>query len=656
MQPRGPMQGMQVLLPVWGDAYLRQCLDVCIPSLLAPGNVPALAAALPTSFVLVTRERDLPRVRAHPAWRALAAVCDARLDSIDPLLSEASSMVLTLVYLRAIRALGAAALDTGLVFLVADFVVADGALRHVLERLQSGVDALLAGNFRLARTAAQPLLASFGVPDSVALRIPPRALVRFGLQWLHPASRACMPVCTHDGVVHDPKANRLFWPAGPGTLLGRFYLLHMVAIRPQTVDTSIAAPCDYSFVPQFCPTGRIETITDSDRYVVAELQPAVAEAQELRPGPLDSATLAGSLAEWVTAGHRRNAATRVIFHADEAGPDEIGAGATGLELDGAIRASDRFVAEIERRLGPAARPLRPHPYWPGMLDHHAASALQPVDRAALGRILGEGTEWAAPGGLRRRLLGRMPSPRPWHPHWADLRLAMTRLAALSPGRDLLIVSRLAGEVRAHLLGIARSAGATTVAHLEPEDLLARAAAGGPERYQAVLLVSHPIADTEALPALLRATGRIVTEDAPLLLALSDLSDGTARAIEPVGIARAAARVEPALEVARLHILRAPRWRIAVQAAMLARARAAARADTLPARLVHLAAGIACAGLSLAANLACWRSARQDDGGMGIRYLARRSPCSTALLDLRRAPSPQAAAPRKLPAMVDPWTA
>ena len=33
-------------MPVWGAAFVRQFLDFCLPTLLAPGNIPALAQGM----------------------------------------------------------------------------------------------------------------------------------------------------------------------------------------------------------------------------------------------------------------------------------------------------------------------------------------------------------------------------------------------------------------------------------------------------------------------------------------------------------------------------------------------------------------------------------------------------------------------------------
>jgi hypothetical protein len=623
------MQGVRVLLPVWGAKYLRQCLEVCIPSLLAPGNVPAITAVLPTTFVLMTRDRDMPLIRAHRTWLALAAVCDARLESIDGLLSEAASLVLTLAYAREIRALGAAACEIGFVFLVSDYIVADGALRHVLSRLQGGADAVFAGNFQMLRPAVDRL------PRETArdaLSVPPRDLVRLALDWLHPATLACM---AGETATHDPRANRVFWRAGRGTLLGRFYLMHMVAIRPLTVDVTIAGPCDYSFVPEFCPDGRIETITDSDDYLVVEVQSAPANPQGAASGPLDPAAMAKSLAEWATAQHRRNAAHPIVYHDADTGP----------ELAGVIDESARFVAETNRLPGSTVRPHRHHPYWAAMLDHHQATAARPVDWPALEAILGPGGVPDEIGGSRQRLLGRMPKPRPWHPHWTDLRVLLARIPALASGHSLLIVSAEPDRVRTRLMEAARSAGARNVVHMEPEDLLGPIMNVAPV-FDAGLVIVRPSAAATSHD-LLSALAELLADGAPVLLALSELSDGVARHVTISNTTTVAERTGDGLRIGRMETIPAPRWRIAAQTEMMDRARSAARATTSATRSLDLFAGIACAGLSLVANLVSLR--RTGDGGQ--------RPCSTALFHLvRETRCPPASTAARTPAMADTWTA
>src|SRR5580698_6225674 len=71
-----------VLLPVWGDAFITHFLAESLPTLLAEGNLPALARTLPTRFVFLTREGDENTIRAHRAYHHLRAVCQVEFLSI----------------------------------------------------------------------------------------------------------------------------------------------------------------------------------------------------------------------------------------------------------------------------------------------------------------------------------------------------------------------------------------------------------------------------------------------------------------------------------------------------------------------------------------------------------------------------------------------
>ena len=67
---RSPPTAIKVLMPVWGLRYTRQFLEFCLPTMLAPGNVPALAQALPCTFVVMTSHEGRA---SHPSASCLAS-------------------------------------------------------------------------------------------------------------------------------------------------------------------------------------------------------------------------------------------------------------------------------------------------------------------------------------------------------------------------------------------------------------------------------------------------------------------------------------------------------------------------------------------------------------------------------------------------------
>ena len=363
---RGP-QAVRLLLPVWGQRYLRRFFEFSLPTMIAPGNIPALAAALPCTFVFLTSAQDAELIAEHPGYRHLSAICRTEIVPIDDLITgDNHSTTITLAYERAMRA-AAAITDTCFLFLISDYLVADGSFRHVLARIQEGASGVLAGNFQVTEEDAAPAFHStFGSGD-VALTLAPRALAAWALRHLHPVTAANT---VNFPLNHSLHSNRLFWRVDEDTLLGRFYLMHMIAIRPETRDFVIGASCDYSFIPELCPSGNVAVLTDSDDYLVVELQPRQHERAFLRVGPPDVATLAASLSEWTTARHRENARHSVLFHAAALPP----------ALPAVAAEAERFIAEVDRRLSARPQPHRDHPYWLGAIAAHRLRGRAPAAR------------------------------------------------------------------------------------------------------------------------------------------------------------------------------------------------------------------------------------------------------------------------------------
>jgi hypothetical protein len=446
--PRPPVQAVTVLMPVWGYRFVNQFLEFSLPTLLAPGNMPAVAAALPTRFVLLTSESDEPLIRANPVWRRLEQVCTAEIRRIDDLITDGNhTATITLAFARAVRQSGEAMLDTAFIFLVSDYLVADGSLRTVVERIRGGASGVVAGNFQIIAEDAIPLLRRRIDTASTAVALPPRELVGWSLAHLHPATVANM---VNFGLSHNAHTNRLFWRVDEHTLIGRFYLMHMIGIRPEVADFVVGASCDYSFIPEMCPSGNVVALTDSDDYLVVEMQPREHESKWLLPGPIEAKPLADSLSEWTTAQHRGNAANTLVYHADE----------LPLLLAATVAQADAFVAEVRGLLSPEPHPFRHHHYWIGSLASNRAQTRRPLSREDWEFLLGE----RAPSGglaatlwrLRARFFGSAPDVTRLHPRWPDYGLPLAALKKIiaQNGRTLLVAQQPAAFAR----WLTRSAG------------------------------------------------------------------------------------------------------------------------------------------------------------------------------------------------------
>jgi hypothetical protein len=550
---RRPPEFIEVLLPVWGERYTRDFADVCLPSLLAPGNLPGLSMLGCCTFVLLAPARDADVIEKSSLWPLMRACCSVRVTPIDDLVSSASSTVLTLAYALAIRMAGERALDTCFVPLVADYVVADGSLRSVVERIFAGASGVLAGNFQVARELACPRLQQ-RKSETGMLAIAPRSLVELSLGALHHATLGEI-VNENRGLI--PQANRLFWRVDEGCMVGRFFLMHMIAIRPERLDFIIAAPSDYSLIPELCPAGEIIRMTDSDAYFVVECQ---AQGDISASGRIEPRSFAKALAVWATAMHRENARHALVFHA----------GAPPRGLAEAIAVSDAFVREVDANSDAPPKPFRHHPGWVRALDYHMTTARQEQDRTRLAWITGDSslaTRRGAVPRLRVMLLGRAPDFRPWHPRWPDVR-ALARCLASAKG-DVAFVSDASARVRTWLDRLALRRGARSVVHFRTADV--RADPVDP-RFDSVFLIVDQVSGevTEVLRSLVPR----MTPDGVVVLAIGQLfaeaEIDLRRAVMPDMGTFAGSGLS--LETTS-HVVEGA-WRVAIQATMMQYARRA----------------------------------------------------------------------------------
>jgi hypothetical protein len=433
-QRRPPPSAVKVLLPVWGERFVAQFLEFCLPTLLAPGNIPALARMLPCEIVLMTRGADEEMIYRHPLWPHLTGICTVTFSRIDDLITDGNhSTTITLAYARMVREAGEKMLDTCFIFLVSDYLAADGALRTVLARMLDGASGVLAGNFQVIAEDAADSLRLWLDPEPAPLALPPRKLLKWALSHLHPATVANI---VNYRLSHNAHTNRLFWRVDENTLIGRFYLMHMIGIRPEVTDFVVGSSCDYSFIPEMCPSGNVVALTDSDDYLVVEMQPHEHETRHLRWGPVSPKFLAESLTEWATENHRQNIRHTLVYHAADV-PDAIG---------DAIVEADAFLAKVGKNLTTAPQPHLDHPYWLGAIAAHRAATGQKLSPQEWAFVLGGSDDqhraltrllWH----VRRIFYGHLPSVRPWHPHWPDFRLPLAALREpIDAAGDLLIVS------------------------------------------------------------------------------------------------------------------------------------------------------------------------------------------------------------------------
>lgn len=416
-----------MLLPLWGTRYIRQFLQVGLPTWLAPGNIPAVAATLPSEIVFLTNEQGEILLRKHPTVARLAETITVRYHNIDHLITSSNhSTTITLAYAEAVRESAEDAFDTCFFFLVSDFLIADGSLRNALQRVIDGADGVQAGNFQTTAEDATPWLLAQLKRNPEQLSLSPRTMLQWAFRYLHPVT---IGNTVNFSELHLRYGNRLFWRIDENTVIGRFYLIHMICIRPEVIDFELGSSCDYSFIQEMCPSGRVDYMTDSDEYLVIEMQPQLHEASGLYMGERSIRGLAVNLSEWTTAQHRKNAQKTLVFHSADLPPN----------FEAMKREADAYIARVGRLMNKAPQSHRDHPYWRGAIASWREANGLPLTPFEWRMMIGITHPLAEPTSfiekakeLALRVTGRPPHVRRWHPRRADYDLVRRAVEAARP--------------------------------------------------------------------------------------------------------------------------------------------------------------------------------------------------------------------------------
>jgi len=432
-----------LMIAVWGPSYIQQFLDLSLRTLLSPGNLPALAASCDCTFLFLTHEKDRPTFLEHPVFQQLSNYCATDfLDISDITYPGNYSTTLTLAYERGMRRSGEEMTKTYFIYLVSDYIMADGSLRSLIPHMQNGVSGITAGNFQVIKEDTESWFRRQIDPRSGVIRLAPRDMVRYALWHLHPITVANF---ADNMLSHNMYCNRLFWRVDEDTMIGRFYLRHMLCIRPERDDYTIGASCDYSFIPEMCSSGNVVHLDDSDAYFVLELQPLMHELKYIAPGPFSPPVLAEHLSQWTTAEHRDNANIPVIFHASDL-PAKLGE---------AIEKSARFVHDTAALLPATCQPSRSHPYWNFAVEAISRSRAFGTNAVFTFKSIRDlaptsPRDWLTIPNLHYLYLnyfGQGTRVYPWSPLWHDIRVLHSFIKDLQchTERQVLVVSEHANR-------------------------------------------------------------------------------------------------------------------------------------------------------------------------------------------------------------------
>jgi hypothetical protein len=438
-------ENARLIIPLWGRVYADKLTSMTLPALLAPGNLPALCAMFEVEVVIVTETKLFDLIRNSHAFQRVAALCSTKLTPIDDLISNLPGdygIVLTKALYRGFLDLGAKVTDTFLLFLNADFIIADGSYRRLGELMLAGHRVIHSPSFRVILEEVWPKLEARVDRKNAVLAIPPREMVKLALKHKHLTVKART---VNQRFYHQWCMDQFYWYVDEDTLIGYQWPVALVAIKPECVVTDPTLVWDFAYIPDVAPTLDKFFIGDSDDFFMLEPQSRITGEELIRPGWIPVDDIVAYLNNWTTKEQRDCGQQLLVFHADD-----LPAG-----LDQVIDESRQYMSEITKRLSPQPQSHINHrmlgPWFAAAVkrinerktssralpdqfppDNAPARAANPppVLRRVIDKLAG------AVRAIHCRMFGSLPLLRPAHPLWLDTADVAARLSAWrQAGRD-----------------------------------------------------------------------------------------------------------------------------------------------------------------------------------------------------------------------------
>lgn len=435
----------RLVTTAWGEAYVSKLLEFTIPALLAPGNFPAMARDFDLELAVAAESRDFERLRDSEIMGRLSRYATPVFRPIDDLVDHPAGygQALTRALHRGFDDLGERMVGAHLMFLNADFIVADGGYANLAKRVLAGESLIFAPSYCTVSEAVEPVLRAARDPETGALRMPPRAMARAILDFRHMTVRA---KTVNRRFMHMHVTDQFYWEADRDTLLGRQLPISLVYMRPQRAYLEPICFWDYAVISGACPTAPRSVMGDSDEFLMLELRKEKTFEELMRLGRQTPEEIAKGLA-YMTPDQLEMGHYDLTLHAGE----------LPASTDRARAELRAFVDSVYARVPPPASATN-HKFWVDQIENaRGAKAAQeraradrnyrielieaaqaggwPDSRAA--ETVDEGPR--APGGRTRargiagRIFGAtfgfVPRVTRLHPDWAEMRHAVVAFDA-----------------------------------------------------------------------------------------------------------------------------------------------------------------------------------------------------------------------------------
>jgi hypothetical protein len=270
------------IIVLWGERFREYFLEYCLPSLLSPGNLPALSTRVPSKFLIATTKADWVALQSSPIFSVLQRYVSPELIEIPPCPPTRSGCEhMGIGHRRACEmAFRDAAYAT---VLTPDCMLSDGSIKRLQQLAHAGFQLVVAAALRFGEEPFLGELRSLGLLSDQSRSERGLPLIITGRQMAHAAVNGL-----HNETIAyewDAPGFLLVVPAAWWRVLGEDgILLHSLSWAPVLIDYGAIANHDTSTLDEWTLDGdylynnlekisRIHVVQDSDEIFLASWGP-----------------------------------------------------------------------------------------------------------------------------------------------------------------------------------------------------------------------------------------------------------------------------------------------------------------------------------------------------------------------------------------------
>ena len=248
---------------LWGDWHRNTFLDANLPTMLSPGNLPALAAGFDCEYLVYTTPQDALKMAGNRAFQRLRSIVPVAFKLFTPSKTKSIFSLHHKIWRAATdhaRRLGAFIL-----LMPPDVAWADGSFRGLRSAFASGKRAIFMTYPRVVSETIVPAFAErFPRNADEAMVIPAKDMMALAITHIHPLMAAYDRVATHFPIHPE----MILWP-----IEGDGFLLRLLARELFCFEPGRYALNAQSLLAQMPPDSEIHVFRDSREFLGVSFTP-----------------------------------------------------------------------------------------------------------------------------------------------------------------------------------------------------------------------------------------------------------------------------------------------------------------------------------------------------------------------------------------------